>query len=1294
MSEISSATFDGARHCLMSNGRYSVLLAATGSGFSRWRDLAVTRWREDPVCDGWGSYLMVRDEVHGQCWAATAQPYGATNPDDRIAFHDGVAHFERQDHGLRCTLEVAVAADADRELRRLTLRNDSNHKRKLSITSYAELVLGPAGADNAHPAFSKMFVQTQWDEGNRILLATRRKRANDEPSIWAAHAMQVVGEPGAPCEYETNRALFLGRGHTLRSARAMQPGVALGNSSGCVLDPVLSMRRYIEVPAQATVVVHCWTQVAHTRDGALAVSKQFDREDAAQELFDGAARQAKARLQDADISAQQARQFAHWLDAIMLSDRTRRAAADAIRRGRGGPPTLWGASISGDRPIVLQRVANEDDNAGVEEIFRAQRVWQQQRVGVDVVVLDAQASDTVQEKFAGLVDAQKQRLESDDKLVRASVFLLRDAQISAPLRDGLLCVARLLLGGNAQEINQQSAPSTSTTPSAALRATTPIGNFAELDAADEQGEFANGFGAFVDAGRAYRMVLTQDRCTPQPWVNVIANPTFGFLVSAEGGGYAWSINSQQNPLTPWPNDPVSDIPHEIVYLRDREEGILWSATALPIRVADATYTATHGKGWSRFSNDAHGITIELTQCVPVADTLKISRLRINNRSARTRRLSLTAYVEWALGANGSTPAPFVITARDERTGAIFARNHWRPDFADRVAFFDLGGVQQSSGADRKAFLGELGSVADPAALREAAPLDGRFGAGLDPCGALQTDIDLPPDTQIELRLLLGDAPSESDAQALINKYRTIEFDVVMKQIAEVWDGLLDPVQVQTPNRAMDLMLNDWLLYQVVSCRLWARTAYYQASGAYGFRDQLQDVMALCLSRPDLAREHLLRAAGRQFSQGDVQHWWQPPTGQGIRTRISDDRVWLGFVAMHYVQVSGDAAVLDVAVAFLDGPPVPDGGTDAYFQPTTSNEKVSVYEHCARGLDSSLATGAHDLPLIGTGDWNDGMNAVGAGGKGESAWLGWLLICTIAALAPQAEQRGESQRAQNWKHHADQLRAALEQAWDGEWYRRGYYDDGTPVGSRLSDECKIDSIAQSWSVIADGADNRQHAGKAMESVDQLLVDRQHRLARLFTPAFDRCKENPGYIKGYPPGVRENAGQYTHGAIWSIFAWTKLGDGKRACELFDMFNSIRHSDSAAGAAQFKVEPFVSCADVYSIGELAGHGGWTWYTGSAAWLYRAGVEAILGFHKHADCLRIDPCIPADWPGYRIRYQHRGKQHVSTYEIGVENPHQVCRGVALLELDGKVLAQTDAVVLADDGAIHELRVVLGASG
>ena len=1271
---------------LLSNGNYSVMLSAHGSGYSQWRDMAVSRWREDATRDPWGSYLLLRDEESGEVWSASQQPYGRSGPDDTVAFSPGRASFNRHHSHIHSMLEVAIASDADVELRRLTLTNYGDKPRTLSITAYAEVVIGPIGADNSHPAFSKMFVQTDWDAANRLLLATRRRRATSEAKVWAAQALQIEGKLATE-EFETDRARFLGRGRTLRHAQAMQMSASLSGTTGCVLDPVFALRQHVTLAPGTSVTLLLWTQLADSREGATALAARLADGGAVESLFAGAAKHALAEQERLNINDAQAARFAHWMSALLSSDASQRAAPALLAHGRGGPPTLWGAGISGDRPIVLLRLDKDSTLPQVQALLLAQTLWRSQRLAVDVVVLNAaKDADALQGKLDPLINAQQALLKEDNNAPKAELFCLKDSAIWDELRNGLLTVARVVLGdriaSDVASVDGSSAPA-----AAAIRATQPI----TATATPSTLEFSNGHGGFVDEGRAYRIDLDVDRPTPAPWVNVIANPAFGFIVSAEGGGYAWSLNSQQNPLTPWPNDPVSDTPRDILFLRDEESRDVWSATALPVRVADAKYAVIHGKGWTRFVNDAHGIGTELTQCVPTVDSIKLSRLRLSNHSGRTRRISVTGYVEWALGSNGTTPAPFVITSRDESTGALFARNPWRGDFGDRVAFIDLGGRQQSCTGDRAEFLGELGAIDDPAALSSSAPLSGRVGAGLDPCGALQTTVELPPDTQIDIVFALGDAASEAEAQELVKRYRTIDIDSVLTDVGAQWNGLLDTVQVKTPDRAMDVMLNHWLPYQVLASRVWARTAYYQASGAYGFRDQLQDVMALCVSRPDLAREHLLRATGRQFAEGDVQHWWLPPAGQGIRTKIRDDRLWLAYVATYYVDVTGDDAVLDELLPFLKGDAIPEGASDAFFQPSLSDEKVSVYEHCARGIDSSLTQGAHGLPLMGTGDWNDGMNAVGEAGRGESSWLAWLAIATIGLFAPRAELRGETERAKHWRDYADSMRGALENAWDGEWYRRGYYDNGEPLGSRESDECQIDTIAQSWSVIA-GAPNREHAEQAMASVDKLLVDHPNQIARLFTPPFDHGKENPGYIKGYPPGVRENGGQYTHGATWSIFAWAGLGDGERAAAQFDLLNPIRHSDSAEAIARYKVEPYAACADVYSVDPHVGRGGWTWYTGSAAWLYRGGMEAVLGFHKHGDRLQIDPRIPKGWPGFEMAYQHHGKSGAIThYQIAVENPNKVSHGVKQIALDGQTLPADQSVALVDDGQTHTLRIVLG---
>jgi cyclic beta-1,2-glucan synthetase len=711
---------------------------------------------------------------------------------------------------------------------------------------------------------------------------------------------------------------------------------------------------------------------------------------------------------------------------------------------------------------------------------------------------------------------------------------------------------------------------------------------------------------------------------------------------------------------------------------------------LPIREPRSRYTTRHGQGYSRFEHDSHGISLELLQFVPVDDPIKISRLKVINQSQRPRRLSVTTYVEWILGASRASGAPFIVTAIDPDTGALYARNPWSIEFGHRVAFADLAGRQKSWTGDRKAFIGRNGALDYPLAVANGTALPNTVGAGLDPCGALQTQLVLPANTSGEVVFFLGEAASHADAQALVAKYRAADLSAVLTAVTQLWDDTLGQVQVTTPDRPMDILLNRWLLYQTLSCRVWARAAFYQASGAYGFRDQLQDTMALCLARPEVARAQLVRAASRQFVEGDVQHWWLPESGRGIRTRISDDRVWLAYVVSHYVTVTGDHAVLDETVPFLEGPKLHDGEDEAFFAPAISDRSGSLYDHCALALDQSLSVGQHGLPLIGTGDWNDGMNRVGVFGKGESIWLGWLLLATLPGFAALAEARNDSPRAASWRQRDASLRQALErEGWDGGWYRRAFFDDGTPLGSAQNDECRIDSIVQSWSVLS-GAADPAHAATAMAAVNTDLVRRDEGLVLLFAPPFDKTPLDPGYIKGYPPGIRENGGQYTHGAIWSVIAFAMLGDGDRAGELFSLINPINHALTADAARRYAVEPYVVAADVYSEPPNVGRGGWTWYTGSAGWMYRAGLERILGFRVQAEDLV--PCIPSGWPGFDIAFRHGSAR----YDIHVENPAGVSRGIARAELDGVALPEVRPgagarLRLVDDGKTHHLRVILG---
>jgi cyclic beta-1,2-glucan synthetase len=1277
---------------LLSNGRYTTMLTAAGSGYSCWGDLALTRWREDATCDDSGFYIHIKDLRTGVAWSAGFQPSGVGPDGYAVIFDEDRAEITRRDGSLTTTLDVIVSAEDDAEVRRVSITNSGSRTREIEITSYAELVLAPQKADVAHPAFSKLFVVTEYLPDVGAILATRRKRAPSDPEIWVAHLTVVDGETvGAP-EFETDRARFLGRSHTVRAPIAIMDSRPLSNSIGTVLDPIFAIRRRVRIAPGATVRVAYWTIAAASREALLDEVDKHRDATAFTRASTLAWTQGQVQLHHLGVTAGEASLFQRLAGHVIYATSAMRPSSEAILRGCGSQSGLWPLGISGDLPIVLLRIADIEHLDIVRELLQAHEYWRMKQLAVDLVILNDRQSSYVQElqiAIETLVRTSRSSPLPGTEHRPGRVYLLRADLIAAETKDLLPSVARVVLvaqrGRLFEQLDRMLEPIAPAKP--APRRVLPRlrapgrGRIPDL-------EFFNGLGGFARNGQEYVTVLGPGQSTPAPWINVIANPAFGFQTATEGGGYTWSVNSRENQITPWSNDPVSDRPGEAFYLLDNDTGDLWTPTALPIRDPAATYVTRHGRGYSRFEHVGQEIASDLLQYVPVDDPIKISRLVLTNRSSRPRRLSVTAYVEWVLGSARSTSLPFVSTEIDAATGAIFARNPWSSSFGSRVAFVDLCGDQTSWTCDRREFIGRNGTLAEPAALRVVDALSKTVGAGLDPCAALRTTIELSPGDSIEVIFLLGEAENEEAARGLVTRYRAADLDAVEADVERQWDEILGSIVVKTPDRSLDVMLNGWLLYQTLSCRFWARSAFYQASGAYGFRDQLQDGMALAMTRPMLTRAHLLRAAGQQFVEGDVLHWWLPHSGQGVRTRISDDRGWLALAVAHYVEATSDLAVLDETVPFLEGQSLEPGEHDSYFNPTISDQKATVFEHCALAIDASLALGAHGLPLMGTGDWNDGMNRVGENGAGESVWLGWFLHAALTAFIPLAKNRGETVRAERWRAHADSLRASLErEAWDGEWYRRAFFDDGEPLGSAASEECRIDSIAQSWAVLS-GAAAHERAATAMSAVERLLNRRDVGLALLFAPPFDKTALDPGYIKGYPPGVRENGGQYTHAALWSVMALAALGDGDRAVGLFSLLNPINHARTRSDVHRYKVEPYVVAADICASPPNIGRGGWTWYTGSAGWMQRAGVESILGVRIRGAFLYFDPRIPKSWPSFEIAVRRQSTR----YEITVANPDSVSRGICFAEMDGvEITDRPLRLRIADDGAVHRVLVTLG---
>ncbi|HEY4246346.1 MAG TPA: glucoamylase family protein [Lacunisphaera sp.] len=1222
---------------LLSNGRYHVMISSSGGGYSRWRDLALTRWREDATRDCWGAFVYLRDTASGEIWSNTYQPVMRAAKGSETIFTQARAEFRHQQNGLEVHTQICVSPEDDVELRRITFTNQSHSKRVIELTTYAEVVLASAGADAAHPAFSNLFVQTEFVPASSAVVCTRRARSKDERPPFLFHLMVGQGTALGEISCETDRSRFTGRGGNLTRPAAMQSDKPLSNSAGSVLDPIASLRRTVTLEPHGTAVVEIIFGAAESREAVQVLVEKYQTTRMADRAFDLAWTHNQVTLRHLNISESEAQLYGRLSGALIYADPARRAAAAILVTNRRGQSGLWSYGISGDSPIVLLRLSETEKTEIARQLVQAHSYWRTKGLTVELVILIEDVSVYRQSLFEQITSLIASGIEAQMVDKPGGIFVRRLEQVSHDDRILLQSAARVVLSDQNGTLVEQLDRRNVLDPSipALVPSKSPIPEWA-TELPSRELIFKNGLGGFTADGQEYVITLRPGQTTPAPWVNVLANPHFGTVVSESGGAYTWAENSHEFRLTPWNNDPVQDPSGEAFYIRDEQTGQFWSPTPAPARGPTA-YVIRHGFGYTVFEHTENGVFSEFWIYVAIDASVKFSVLKLRNISGRARRLTVTGYWEWVLGDLRPKNLLHVQSEVDLKTGALLVRNRYNTEFSDRVAFLDISDPARTVTCDRKEFIGRNGSLAQPAALKRAR-LSGKVGAGLDPCGAIQTTIELPAGEERRVSFRLGLGRTLADATDLIHRYRRAgATQAALDQVWHYWKHTLGAVNVDTPDPAVNVMANGWLLYQTLSCRIWGRTGFYQSGGAFGFRDQLQDTMALVHAEPALTRAHLLRAAAHQFREGDVLHWWHPPADRGVRTHFSDDYLWLPYVTCRYVTSVADTGVLDEKIAFIEGRPVKVDEEAYYDLPTKSEESATLYQHCVRAIENGLKFGEHGLPLIGCGDWNDGMNLIGEHGRGESVWLAFFLYDVLKQFSAIARSRGDAAFAERCGSQAAQLQRNIERhAWDGDWYRRAYFDNGEPLGSQVNPECKIDSLPQSWSIIS-GAGDPLRSRHAMNAVDEKLVRRESQLIQLFDPPFDHSDLNPGYIKGYIPGVRENGGQYTHGAIWTVMAFAMMGENNRAWELFNLLNPVNHGATAQQIAVYKVEPYVVAADVYAVAPHVGRGGWTWYTGSAGWLYRLIVETLLGVNREGDQLRLTPRLRSEWPSYKVHYRFR---------------------------------------------------------
>ena len=1249
----------------LSNGSYSMMITNSGSGYSKVNDRMIYRWKEDATVDDSGMFFYIKNINSNEYWSAAFEPCRKQGDSYEAIFSLDKAEFERNDGSLTTHTDITVSKEDDAEIRNISITNHGEHSRTVEVTSYCEVTLAPYGADLVHPAYSNLFVKTEFVEQPMCLLANRRPRSQKDEEYYMMQTAVVEGEQIGNVQFETSRVKFIGRCRNLISPASMDSDSTLKNSIGAVLDPIISLRIRVKIKKGETCKIAYSTAMGKSREEVLKLAAKYSSMHNVKSTFELSWSQIQEEMRYLSIKPLQANMYQKMGSKIIFFNDTYKKREAYIKSINSGQSSLWSHGISGDLPIMLLLIRKDEDFDLIRQIINAHEYLTIKGLKIDLVIINLHKElylQLLQDKIRELISSSSLR----DKVNKnGGVFLYSQNDMEESTVSLLVAISRIVIDADTETLlcqtkEEEKIDDEKNIAHYKTQDYTPVKFVFEK----QKLKFFNEIGGYSEDGSKYVIILKNGDNTPAPWINVISNGKFGFNVSENGMSCTWFKNSSENKITAWTDDPVIDGESEELYIQDQIDGSAWSISPKPIR-DNGEYIIEHGFGYSTFKHAKNAIVSEMTVFSPIDESVKVCWVKLKNISGIQRKLRVVYYAKLVLGVVHEKTAQYISTFINDESKYIYASNKFSEHFASTLAYLCVsGGENETFTGDRCEFIGRGGSIERPEALSKS-KFENKSGAGFDPCLAEGSTIILEKGEEKSIMILLGASESDSCVQKVIEYYSDIQnTEIELNKVKDYWNELLGKIKVKTPDDSLDTLVNGWLMYQVISCRYKARTAFYQSGGAFGFRDQLQDVMAISYLDPAITRQHIIYSASRQFLEGDVQHWWHPVVESGIRTRFSDDLLWLPFCLINYIKNTGDFSILDEQANYLEDAPLADNEDERYKISSKSAQKGTIYEHCIKAIDKSLKYGKHDIPLMGSGDWNDGMSTVGNKGNGESVWLGWFLCKILTDFKDICSYKDDINKSTYYEQQVNFIKKAVNKnAWNGGWYLRAFFDDGTPLGSIQNDECRIDSISQSWAVIS-GAGTDDRSREAMRAVERNLINKEKGIVQLLTPAFEKSKLEPGYIKGYLPGVRENGGQYTHASIWVIIAFAMLNEGDKACQIFNMINPINHTRSYLDCQTYCAEPYVMAADVYTVEPHVGRGGWSWYTGAAGWMYTCAIENILGLKLVGEKgFKVQPCIPEEWKSFNMEFKHEKCKYKILIQKGTSKA---------ITLDEKVLEGT----------------------